>query len=140
RVRPDEQGHVVHTGRTGRFSDAPNLRVRLPKGIEDLRMRFSTFKDKGDQQAVAGYFFMANGGFTPSPEGVRVLAFKLQDDYAYYLKVQVTTSGVDAQEAARLSASLVGELLPEIARCAPDWVEVESGNYPPDNPRKNKKQ
>jgi len=103
-------------------------------------MRFSTFKDRGDQQTVAGYFFMANGGFTPSPEGVRVLAFKLQDDYAYYLKVQVTTGGVDAEEAARLSASLVGELIAEIARCAPDWVEVESGNYPPDNPRKNKKQ
>lgn len=130
-------GSPVYTGRTGRFSDRPNLRVRLPRGIEDLRMRFSTFETGANERTVAGYFFMANGGLTSSPEGVRVLAFKLQDDYAYYLKVQTTMAGaVDSQYAARVSGQLLSELLPEIARCAPDWVEVESGLYPPDNPRK----
>lgn len=137
----DSAAAPVMTARTGRYSDKPNLRVRLPRGIEDLRMRFSTFEDtegKGNVKTIAGYFFMANGGLTPSPEGVRVLAFKLQDDYAYYLKVQTTTSGqFDSKEAARLSGLLLSELMPEIARCAPDWVEVESGEYPSDNPRKN---
>lgn len=143
--RPDDRtppgwiGTPVFTGRTGRYSDRPNLRVRLPKGIEDLHMRFSTFEGSGER-TVAGYFFMANGGLTPSPEGVRVLAFKLQDDYAYYLKVQTTMSGaVDSAYAAKVSGQLLSELLPEIARCAPDWVEVESGDYPPDNPRKGGK-
>lgn len=140
-VPKDAQGMAVFTGRTSRYSDRPNLRVRLPKGIDDLRMRFSTFDIGGNQRSVAGYFFMANGGYTPSPEGVRVLAFKLQDNYAYYLKIQTTLNGaVDSQEAARLTGQLLSDLMPEIARCAPDWVEVESGNYPPDNPRRNKKQ
>jgi exosortase len=138
KAAPDAQGHPVYTGRTGRYSDAPNLRVRLPRGLDDLHMRFSTFDVSGDQRTVAGYFFMANGGLTPSPEGVRVLAFKLQDDYAYYLKVQTTVNGaIDSKEAARITGQLLSELMPEIARCAPDWVEVESGNYPPDNPRKH---
>lgn len=139
-VEKDPQGVPVYTGRTSRYSDRPNLRVRLPRGIEGLRMRFSTFDVGAQSKSVAGYFFMANGGLTPSPEGVRVLAFKLQDDYAYYLKVQTTVTGnVDAAEAARLSGQLLTELMPDIARCAPDWVEVESGAYPPDNPRKNRK-
>lgn len=139
RVPANAAGKQVYTGRTGRYSDAPNLRVRLPRGIDDLRMRFSTFDLGGNQRSIAGYFFMANGGYTPSPEGVRVLAFKLQDDYAYYLKVQTTVNGsIDSKQAATLTGQLLSELLPEIARCAPDWVEVESGNYPPDNPRKNK--
>lgn len=133
------EGTPVTTGRTGRYSDKPNVRVRLPRGIEDLKMRFSTFADRENQKTIAGYFFMANGGLTPSPEGVRLLAFKLQDDYAYYLKVQTTVGGqLDSKEAARLSGLLLSDLMPEIARCAPDWVEVESGNYPSDNPRKNK--
>jgi hypothetical protein len=136
RVPPGWTGTPVFTGRTGKYSDRPNLRVRLPKGIEDLHMRFSTFVN-GNDKTVAGYFFIANGGLTPSPEGVRVLAFKLQDDYAYYLKVQITMSGAfDSASAAKLSGQLLSELLPEIARCAPDWVEVESGEYPPDNPRR----
>ncbi|MFT3684063.1 MAG: exosortase/archaeosortase family protein [Phycisphaerales bacterium] len=150
--RPDDNpptgwaGAPVFTGRTGKYSDRPNLRVRLPRGIEDLHMRFSTFDPKADsgsragERTVAGYFFMANGGLTPSPEGVRVLAFKLQDDYAYYLKVQTTMAGaIDAAYAAKISGQLISELMPEIARCAPDWVEVESGEYPPDNPHKGKK-
>lgn len=139
RVPANAAGQLVYTRRTGRYSDAPNLRVRLPRGIDDLRMRFSTFDVGGNQRSIAGYFFIANGGYTPSPEGVRVLAFKLQDDYAYYLKVQTTVNGnIDSKKAAELTGQLLSELLPEIARCAPDWVEVESGNYPPDNPRKSK--
>jgi len=35
-----------------------------------------------------------------------------------------------------LSSSLIGELLPEISRCVPDWVKVKRGEYPADNPRR----
>jgi hypothetical protein len=119
------------------YSEGHDKTVRLPRGIEDLQASFSTFDLGNQERAVAGYFFIANGGLTPSPEGVRLLAFKLDDDYAYYLKVQTQVVGsVDAAEAARLSGELLSDLLPEIARCAPDWIEVQRGTYPPDNPRK----
>ena len=67
---------------------------------------------------------------------MRSLAFDLTSDYAYYLKVQATCGTVDSKtEHAAVSASLIGELLPEIMRCVPDWIEVEAGAYPEENPR-----
>ena len=40
---------------------------------------------------------------------------------------------LSAEELAQEASSLLGELLPEIMRCVPDWVEVESGRYPANN-------
>jgi hypothetical protein len=79
-----------------------------------------------------GYFFVANGGHTDSALGVRRLAFRLTDRYAYYLKVQVGSGSVQsAEELAEVSSSLLHELLPEIMRCVPDWSAVEAGTWPP---------
>ena len=34
-----------------------------------------------------------------------------------------------------LAALVIGGLRPEIMRGVPDWIEVERGEYPEDNPR-----
>ena len=132
---------TVYTAPTSwRFSDRKGYRVRMPRGVgpgHPLRMMISEFRGQSDDRALfAGYFFVANGGTVASAEGVRSLAFDLTSDYAYYLKVQATCGTVDSKtEHAAVSASLIGELLPEIMRCVPDWIEAEAGAYPEENPR-----
>lgn len=110
--------------------------VRLPRGIENLRMTVTPFKDsKTGRRFFAGYFFIANGGVVASANGVRLLAFRLQDDYAYYLKVQTTTWACDSEEGLGvLTGHMLDAMLPDIALRVPDWVEVESGAYPPKDP------
>jgi hypothetical protein len=80
-----------------------------------------------DRRMFAGYFFIANGGHCANAEEVRLLAFSLQDTYAYYLKVQVSTISVStAEEYTAACRSLLGELLPEIMLCTPDWPELRA--------------
>lgn len=109
--------------------------VILPRDPGKMQLRITEFSNKNGKKLFAGYFFIANGGHVSSAEEVRLLAFDLKSDYAYYLKVQFTSSTVNsAEELAQEASSLLGELLPEIMRCVPDWVEVESGRYPANNP------
>lgn len=130
-----EQG-VIYRARTSNvYSDAPGIRVRMPRDVgpgAPLRMRVSEFSSDADgRKLFAGYFFIANGGTVANATGVRELAFSLTSDYAYYMKVQITSPRVSSsEEMAELSASLVGELLPDLMRCVPDWVEVMEGRYP----------
>lgn len=107
--------------------------VRLPRGIENLRMTVTPFKDgKSGERFYAGYFFIANGGVVASANGVRLLAFRLQDDYAYYLKVQFTSDDADSEEGLGvLAGEMLNNMLPELALRVPDWVEVQAGRYPP---------
>ncbi len=121
------------------WSDAPGVRVRLPRNVEDLGLRVTEFNEpKTNDRMFAGYFFIANGGIATSAEGVRLLAFDLRDDYAYYLKVQFSQEGVGtAEDMARDAAGLLGELFAEIMRCVPDWTEVQAGRYPEDHPRRS---
>ncbi len=105
--------------------------VRMPIGEPALRVTPFRGQIRNERAYfAAGYFFVANGRMTPSPERIRLLAFDLHDDYAYFCKVQVSASieglnDVDAFVAN--AADLLDELLPEIMRCLPDWAEVESG-------------
>jgi hypothetical protein len=139
-VPADLSGRVftARLASNGRYTDAPGSRVRLPLDPADIRMRVTQFTEPVSGQSVyAGYFFIANGGTVPSAEQVRLLAFNLKDDYAYYLKVQVTSRQVSsAEELGVLTGMLMDDLLPEIMRCVPDWVEVRTGEYPADNPRR----
>lgn len=107
--------------------------VRLPRGIENLRMTVTPFKDgKTGKRFFAGYFFIANGGVVSSANAVRLLAFRLQDDYAYYLKVQFTCQDIESEEQLGVMAGrMLNALLPDLALRVPDWVEVEAGMYPP---------
>lgn len=127
--------YTVRLPNNPEYTDAPGRRVRLPRGVtpeNPIEMKCSEFLLPGGEGAFyAGYFFVANGGTVASANGVRTLAFNLNEDYAYYLKIQVNSASVGSiEELAEVSGELVGELIGEIMRCVPDWVEVGRGTYP----------
>ncbi len=114
-------------------------RVRLPFHPETIKIRASGYPVSDDREIFAGYFFIANGGHTDSANGVRILAFKLENYYAYYMKVQFNSSTVHSvDELADVASSLLNELFGDIMLCVPDWVDVQTGRYPADNPKKTK--
>lgn len=127
--------YTVRLSNNSAYSDSPGLRVRLPREVgpeSPLRMRVSEYTLPGGRKYYAGYFFIANGGTVPNANDVRTLAFNLTDDYAYYLKVQVNSGTVNSvEELVEEASGLLDELIGEIMRCVPDWIEVESGLYPP---------
>jgi hypothetical protein len=103
-------------------------------------MRIADFVDPKTQAvSIIGHFFIANNRLTPSANNVRELAFRLTDDYAYYVKVQVSvTVGMagdgrerrvaKAEDLARIAGGpggFVSEVLPEVMLCLPDWIELE---------------
>lgn len=116
--------------------DDRGQRVRMPRRVDRLTMNVTRFQQQGID-VYAGYFFIANGGTAPRAEDVRFLAFDLTDDYAYYAKVQFTSATVKSEaELAAMAADFLNDMLPEIMRRTPDWVEVVAGRYPPDHPRR----
>ena len=120
------------------WGETGGARVTLPRKPHDIKMRAMNFIDSERKQEIyAGYFFIANGGTVARAEGVRMLAFDLSDDYAYYLKVQFTSSQVDSmEELGALASSLLDDLMGDILYCLPDWVDVDRGDWPLDNPRR----
>ncbi|MGP1271809.1 MAG: exosortase/archaeosortase family protein [Phycisphaerales bacterium] len=132
---PDGEEPVFTARTSPRWSEARGQRVRLPRGIEDLRLRASGYSIPRQGRIFAGYFFIANGGVVASAEDVRLLAFDLKDDYAFYLKVQFNATESDRiqspEDLVAAASGLLDELLPDIMLCVPDWVEVTQGRYPP---------
>ncbi|MBC7772422.1 MAG: exosortase-associated EpsI family protein [Pyrinomonadaceae bacterium] len=133
---PDAQ-RVTAARLRGSFASENGREVILPFDLSvgdkdgngansQVNMRITDFADpKSGRVVFSGYFFIANGRLTSRAEDVRLLAFNLTDDYAYYLKVQVSSTQVtSAQELVESAQSLLSELFPEIMRAAPDWVEV----------------
>lgn len=134
---PDDVKGRIHRARLDQYSNRPGSMVRLPRDAGDVRFSVGAYKTPGGQPITAGYFFIANGGTVARAEEVRLLAFDLKADYAYYLKVQFNSAGGETpEELAGYAASLLNDLYGEIMRCVPDWVEVEKGLYPDDNPRR----
>lgn len=130
---PDELKGRIFSARTIETGN----RVRLPQGLENAKLRVSEFVDKRGSHEFAGFFFIANGTVVSTPEEVRTLSFDLKADYAYYCKVQFNSSLVKSpEELGQLASSFLSEMMPEIARCVPDWVEVQKGEYPADNPHR----
>lgn len=121
----DDHRYTAHLGQS----------VRLPREPDGLKMRAMGFDIPGGPRIYAGYFFIANGGHVPTAQDVRLLAFNLTDDYAYYMKVQFTSQASSAEDLAQMSSELFGELFGEIMLCVPDWTEVQAGRYPADNPK-----
>lgn len=110
---------------SSRFSERKGEFVRVPFDPADLYLRVSSFRGEGARPLYAGYFFLANGGVTDNADAVRLLAFKLQDRYAYYMKVQFTSDMVDSpEELAALAADFLNENLGELLLCTPDWIDV----------------
>lgn len=140
---PSTMKGEIFTGLTSNnssWSDANGQRVRLPRDMDKAKLRISEYRDKSERRIFAGYFFLANGTAVSSAEEVRLKSFDLRADYAYYCKVQFTSTQVQSpEELARLAGDFLNEFMPEIARCVPDWVEVDSGRYPEDNPRRHAK-
>lgn len=136
------EGRVFSTRLSNEFSRAGGRRVNLPIDLtpkKPLSLRISEYSSKAGGKFYAGYFFVGNGGWVESAEQVRLLSFDLQQDYAYYMKIQVGSSSVDSpEELGALAADLFDDLLGELMLCAPDWMRVELGDWPPDNPKKNK--
>ncbi|MFZ4572831.1 MAG: exosortase-associated EpsI family protein [Phycisphaerales bacterium] len=137
RWREDASVPERYKGRIYTTYDSNRAPVRLPLDAKNTKLRVMRFRTPGSETPTfAGYFFVANGGTVSRAEDVRLLAFNLDDYYAYYLKVQFTCATVsDEHEFAALCADFLSEIYPDIMRCAPDWVRVEKGEYPPDNPR-----
>lgn len=128
---------TIYTARLGPTSSAPGSRVRLPRGIENLDIRISEYTQGSDAKTYAGYFFIANGALTSSAQNVRLLAFDLHSDYAFYMKVQFSAFNVKSpEELAEIASSFLSDMLPDVMLCVPDWTEVVRGDYPPDNPRR----
>lgn len=97
----------------------------------EVNLRITDFADPKTGLVVhSGYFFVANGKLASRAEDVRLLAFNLTEDYAYYLKVQVSSPYMKTPaELAAAAESLLSEMLPEIMLCVPDWVKVRTGRY-----------
>lgn len=114
---------------------------RFPDGQDHPSIRITRFEDtrRPGLPLYAGYMFLANGRFVTHAEQVRLAAFNLRDDYAYYLKIQFSSGLGDFDSPAAFAeacADLFNELLPGILLCVPDWADVQAGIYPPDNPRR----
>jgi hypothetical protein len=125
---PELMGGTVWAGRS------PNIhrRINLPLGVENLQLRVTPFRDNAGRIFHSGYFFVTNGQAVSSSNEIRLRAFRLTDDYAYYTKVQFTSIEAESPEhLGRIAASLLDEILPDLMHRMPDWVEVKSGRYPP---------
>ena len=123
---PEELGEWYRT----RTADGSG-RVRLPRKPQGLEMRVSQFDLGNDRTLRAGYFFVANGDWVAHAHGVRLLSFRLQEEYAYYMKVQFSSSSYDSNEAFAVgAASLLDDLFGDLMLCTPDWVDVKTGVHP----------
>ncbi len=136
-ARRKRESQPVRRVRLGARSDLRGY-VRLPYGISDVRMVVTEFQHpRSPGRLFAGYFFIANGEVATQPEDVRLKAFSLEADYAYYAKLQLSSTDVgSAEELAAKAGRFLDDMLPEVLRCLPDWYEVEAGLYPSDNPRR----
>ncbi len=136
----EDPEHTTRYGTPYRFDTfrhwvtGQQIRVRMPSldAGQQFELRMSELQSKhADQRLFAGYCFLANNCFTPSPEGVKLFAFDRQDRFSYYCKVQfvsVAQKGVDRARFLELTADLMDNLLPELMRCLPDWVDVNAAS------------
>ncbi len=107
--------------------------TRVPMPVGTMAMTQNRFQNPKNPRVehLFGYFFIANGGATPSSLAVRSLAFKLTDRYAYYCKVQLSSVYPEgdrpAAERFREDATeFVRLLMPHLMRCLPDWPAIEA--------------
>lgn len=111
--------------------------VRMPRtGSEGFRLNSAEYSrpDTPEHTLAAGYLFIANGGATPSPEGVRFLAYDRTSRFAYFCKVQFTyqhpTRSIDRRELAEVASEFLNGMLPDLMSCLPDWWEVQHQQWP----------
>jgi len=114
------------------LTDASQV-IRMPVGPRLIRHMEFIDPAHPDTRVHAGYFFVANGRWKPSPTGVKMVAFTGGDRHAYYCKVQVVMAGdttYDRQAFLDEVEEFLTPLLPEIMRSLPDWHEVKTLSQP----------
>lgn len=104
--------------------------VRMPVGEMAIRLTEFARKDEPGLRVFGGFFFVANGRVTATPEDIRLLAFKPSERYAYYCKVQIVYAAPGASGGARdqylnMVSDFLNDFLPELMLRLPDWQEVE---------------
>jgi hypothetical protein len=114
------------------FTQLPTTLVRLPVG--ELEWRTIVFQDPDipERQIFGGYMFVANGAATARTERIRALAFELDQEFAYYSKIQMTWAGPEqatAEQYLSYVADLLRYLLPHYMNCLPDWAEVDDRSH-----------
>jgi len=116
---------------SGRRSD-----VRMPIGEAEFTVVEFQEPASPEKRKLAGYFFIANGRWTPRAGDVRALSYSLSERYAYFCKVQFTGqySGKDElfEQYEANVADLLKELLPHLMHRLPDWSEYETPSQSPD--------
>ncbi len=109
------------------------VEVRMPVGRPLVRHMEFFDPRRPDRRLHAGYFFIANGRWKPTPSGVKLAAFTGGDRHAYYCKVQIIADGdVGYNQDAFLGdiEPFLSGMLPEIMRSIADWAEVTSAPDP----------
>ncbi|MDG1838990.1 MAG: exosortase/archaeosortase family protein [Phycisphaerales bacterium] len=101
--------------------------VRMPTG--EPRVRYMEFVNpkQPDRRVHAGYFFIANGRWRPTPYGVKMASFIGTESHAYYCKVQLISEGDSGYDQAAFFEDIepfLTVIMPEIMRSLPDWSEV----------------
>ena len=105
------------------------VEVRMPVGRPLVRHMEFFDPRRPDRRLHAGYFFIANGRWKPTPSGVKLAAFTGGDRHAYYCKVQIIADGdIGYNQDAFLGdiEPFLSGMLPEIMRSIADWAEVTS--------------
>ena len=98
--------------------------VSMPLGEKTIRLM--EFRDPASPgvRRHSGYFFIANGTWTATPDGVRLLAFDLKSQKSYYCKVQFDGAGSQSytrSEYMKDVESFAEALMPNLMYCLPDW-------------------
>ena len=106
----------------------------------EIQVAFSTFEDQTGHGRVSrnvAYFFHCNGGYEPSPVGVRGKLQNLFERHGYYAKVELMTDDPakpesrgprkegGPQKSIDAMTDILTAAMPEIERCLPDWNEVK---------------
>jgi len=90
--------------------------AELPVSLFRFRVPRSGFYDG------VVFFFVANGRFTGTTTGVRLLDLRLNEKKAYWCKVEIHPVGLTSQPLIYGSAArFIRFLLPELMRCLPAW-------------------
>lgn len=103
------------------------LPVRMPVGDMAIRVTEFARKDQPGLRFFGGFFFVANGRATATPESIRVMAFRPSERFAYYCKVQLSlaSNGLPRDHYIALVEDFLGHFMPELMLRLPDWQEVE---------------
>ena len=108
--------------------------VHLPVGEMEIRTTLFTKTDTPEMRLIGGYYFIANGRFTPNAKAVKRLAYNFSATHAYFCKVQYTmqvdSTSMSDEELLAFYADEVADLqqylLPELMRHLPDWPTYEA--------------